>query len=98
MEKEETFQGEVKEKRNIFSSIIVAGLGAFSAFYLFNPGAGVIELIPDNIPFIGNLDEAAAAGLLISCLAYFGVDLGGMFGRKDKKEDDGIIDVEVEDR
>lgn len=98
MEKEETIQGEMKEKRNLISSIIVAGLGAFSAFYLFNPGAGVVELIPDNIPFIGNLDEAAAAGLLISCLAYFGVDLGGFFGRKEKKAEDGIIDVEVEDQ
>lgn len=98
MEKEETLQGERKEKRNLLSSIIVAGLGAFSAFYLFNPGAGVIELIPDNIPFIGNLDEAAAAGLLISCLAYFGVDLGGLFGRRDKKRKDGVIDIEVEDR
>ena len=46
MEKEETIQGEMKEKRNLISSIIVAGLGAFSAFYLFNPGAGVVELIP----------------------------------------------------
>ncbi len=96
MEKEETFEGGVKEKRNLFSSIIIAGVGAFSAFYLINPTAGVIELIPDNIPFVGNLDEAAAAGLLISCLAYFGVDLGGLFGRKEKKSDD-VIDIEVED-
>ena len=34
--------------------------------------------------------------LVISCLAYFGVDLGGLFGRKSKKDD--IIDVEVEDK
>lgn len=45
---------------------------------------------------IGNLDEAAATVLVISCLAYFGIDIGGLFGRKPKQED--IIDVEVEDR
>jgi uncharacterized membrane protein YkvA (DUF1232 family) len=32
--------------------------------YLLNPTAGVIELIPDNIPIIGHLDEAAAAFLV----------------------------------
>ena len=29
--------------------------------YLLNPTAGIIELIPDNLPLVGNLDEAAAA-------------------------------------
>ena len=29
--------------------------------YLLNPTAGLIELIPDNLPLVGNLDEAAAA-------------------------------------
>ena len=36
--------------------------------YIANPGMGVIELIPDNIPFIGNLDEAGATALLIKCV------------------------------
>lgn len=34
--------------------------------YLANPGAGVIELIPDNLPVIGNLDEAGAIALLVA--------------------------------
>ena len=38
-----------------------------SALYLLNPTAGVFELIPDNIPLIGNLDEVAAVGLFIHC-------------------------------
>lgn len=97
MQKEETVHGEVKEKRNLLTSIIVGGVGVFSALYLFNPGAGVIEVIPDNIPFIGNLDEAGAAALLISCLAYFGVDIGGLFGRKKKEETSDVIDVEVDE-
>lgn len=32
--------------------------------YILNPGAGIFELIPDNIPLIGNLDEAGAAMLI----------------------------------
>ncbi|MDF1563954.1 MAG: DUF1232 domain-containing protein [Deltaproteobacteria bacterium] len=42
--------------------------GLLGAVYLLNPGAGVIELIPDALPVVGNLDEAAAIGLLISCV------------------------------
>lgn len=49
--------------------------GLIAAMYLTNIGAGVIELIPDNVPFIGNLDEAGAVLLLIKCLAHFGLDL-----------------------
>ncbi|MFG1493406.1 hypothetical protein [Halobacteriovorax sp. ZH4_bin.1] len=39
-----------------------------SGIYLLNPTAGIIELIPDNIPYIGNLDEAGAVILFLSCL------------------------------
>jgi hypothetical protein len=36
-------------------------LGALvGIIYILNPTAGLIELIPDNIPFLGNLDEGAA--------------------------------------
>ena len=30
------------------------------AVYMLNPTAGVLELIPDNIPLVGNLDEGGA--------------------------------------
>lgn len=50
--------------------------GILSAAYLANIGAGVIEFIPDNIPVVGNLDEAGATLLLLNCLAYFGINLG----------------------
>lgn len=97
MQKEETIQGEVEEKKSVLTSIFVGVVGALSTVYLLNPTAGFFELIPDNIPIVGNLDEAAAAALVVSCLAYFGVDIGGLFGRKKKKEED-IIDIDVEDR
>ena len=86
----------------IINSLIIGGLGAFSAIFLLNPGMGVIFEIPDNFPIIGNLDEAAAAALLISCLAYFGFDVTRLFQKaqendqrsKDEK-DTKTIDVET---
>ena len=68
--------------KNVVNSLIIGGLGVFSALFLVNPGAGIFLEIPDNIPIIGNLDEAAATAILISCLAYFGFDLGRLFGRR----------------
>lgn len=97
MENHKSIANDGKKKRSAGSSLVVGILGALSAVYLLNPTAGFLELIPDNLPIIGNLDEAAAAAMLISCLAYFGLDLGALFGRK-SKQDDGVIDVEVEER
>ncbi len=66
-------------------SIIVSIIGILSFIYLINPGFGVFEFIPDTFPFIGNLDEATATLLLLSTLAYFGIDLRNIFGNKSKK-------------
>ncbi|MCU0519751.1 MAG: DUF1232 domain-containing protein [Anaerolineae bacterium] len=38
--------------------------GLFGLIYILNPTAGVLELLPDNLPFVGNLDEGAAFALL----------------------------------
>lgn len=46
-------------------------LGLLSLLYLLNPTAGVFELLPDNIPFVGNIDEGLAAYLLYSSIEYF---------------------------
>jgi len=40
-------------------------VGLFSIVYLLNPTAGFLELLPDNLPLVGNLDEGAAGALLI---------------------------------
>lgn len=56
--------------------------GILSAMYLLNIGSGVIELIPDNIPIIGNLDEATATLLLLNCLRYFGINWFDIFEKK----------------
>ena len=36
-------------------------LSVFGFIYLLNPTAGIIELLPDSLPLIGNIDEGAAA-------------------------------------
>ncbi len=53
--------------------------GVVAVIYLINPGAGVFELIPDNIPVIGNLDEGAACYVLYSCIEHFRGKKIGMF-------------------
>jgi uncharacterized membrane protein YkvA (DUF1232 family) len=60
----------------------VALIGLLCGFYLLNPTWGVIEFIPDNIPFVGNIDEATAAAILIACLRYFGFDITRFWKRK----------------
>jgi hypothetical protein len=45
--------------------------GSLGVLYLLNPTAGFFELIPDTIPFVGNLDEAAATLLVMGAINYF---------------------------
>ncbi len=72
-------------------SIVVFCLGLIALLYLLNIGAGIFELIPDNIPLVGNLDEAAAVALLLMCLRYFGLDLTNIFRRD--KDDGEVIEI-----
>jgi hypothetical protein len=39
-------------------------IGFIGLLYLLNLGAGIIEFIPDNLPFVGNVDEASIAVLV----------------------------------
>lgn len=63
-------------------SVFIAILGILSFLYLLNPTAGIFEFLPDNIPFVGNIDEVTATTLLLSSLAYFGIDLSRLFKRE----------------
>lgn len=38
--------------------------------YLINPTLGVFEILPDNLPFVGNIDEVFVAGLLLSLINF----------------------------
>ncbi len=76
----------VEGKRTWLKSIGMAIAGIICIIYLLNPDAGVLELIPDNIPIIGNLDEVAATILLLKVLKYFRWDIFGLFGTVSSKK------------
>ncbi len=44
---------------------LVLGLGLVGLVYVLNPTFGIFELIPDNLPLIGNLDEGLAYILIL---------------------------------
>jgi len=69
---------------------LLACLGVLaSVVFLLNFTVGIFE-IPDNIPVVGNLDEAFFTGLLIACLRYLGLDpipfKGGSGGKPEPVE------------
>ena len=75
--------------KNLALKKIAVGIVALISFvYLLNFTMGIFEL-PDNLPIIGNMDEAAATAFFISALRYFGLDLSNLFG----KDDDEKIDT-----
>ena len=64
---------------SIQEDIVVFIVGFVCLIYLLNPTMGVFELIPDNIPLIGNLDEVGATALLFYALRHFGYDVINLF-------------------
>jgi hypothetical protein len=52
-----------------WATIAVGGL------YILNPTGGIIELIMDNFPIVGNLDEAAILFLMFGAMRYLGMRL-----------------------
>lgn len=59
----------------LIKGLFVLLLSILSAAYFVNIGAGVAEIAPDNLPVIGNIDEAVATLLPLNCIAYFGLDM-----------------------
>lgn len=70
----------------MFKSLTILFIGLLSFVYLVNPTAGFFELVPDNLPFLGNVDEALATAVLLSVFRYFGIDLAKFFGREKVRE------------
>ncbi len=62
-------------KARLLPRLLLPLAGALALLYLANPTAGFFELLPDNLPLVGNLDEGAAVLLLTNVLAWYGHDL-----------------------
>ena len=53
---------------------LLAQIGAvLSAAYLANLGVGIVDLIPDNFLFVGNIDEVVVSLILFICLDTLGI-------------------------
>lgn len=46
-------------------------LMVLSVVYILNPTAGVFELLPDALPFVGNIDELFAFYVLAASIQYY---------------------------
>ncbi len=67
--------------KRLVKEMVILALAAFAGLYLLNPTAGILEFIPDNIPFLGNIDEAGAVLILVNTAAYYGLDLSRLYGQ-----------------
>lgn len=76
-----------KGRHNLLTRLLVPFVGVVAALYMVNPGAGLLEFLPDNLPVVGNLDEAAASLLLINVLAFYGIDLNRFGGGRRKRDE-----------
>ena len=79
---------------------IVWLLGLVGVVYVLNPTAGLFELLPDNLPIIGNLDEGLAY-----LLVYYGVmeffapyiSFGKETGSPQEDDDEDVINADWEE-
>jgi uncharacterized membrane protein YkvA (DUF1232 family) len=72
--------------RQFPKDLLVIVVAIIAVLYMINPTLGVFELIPDNLPVVGNIDEAAATAIILGALRYFNIDLARLFGRRDDQE------------
>jgi len=49
---------------------LVQIIAIIAFLYLANIGAGIVEIIPDNLPAVGNIDEFAASAILLTAVKY----------------------------
>ena len=66
---------EPRAPRSCLGTTLALAVAVVSVVYLVNPGLGVLELLPDNLPVVGNLDEAFFTAALLSALGYLGLRL-----------------------
>ena len=67
----------------LWSRILAGLILVLSIIYIGNPTGGVVELLLDNLPVVGNLDEGMAAYLILMTLRYLGVRVPGIGERQE---------------
>ncbi len=83
-----------KPARPLSQHLVVLLLGAIAVIYLLNP-LGPIDLLPDFLPVVGDLDEAAATVLLLNVLRFYGIDLLRLFGNAAFSRRENVVEGEV---
>lgn len=74
-----------KSSKTPAKNFFIGVLTFISAVYIINPTFGIFEILPDNLPFVGNLDEFTMGMILLNCLKYFDIDLlSFLSGRKNQ--------------
>lgn len=68
----------MSEQSGCVKNVLMFAVGLFCVGYLLNPTAG-LDFLPDNLPLVGNLDEATAVVVLLACLRHFGIDIDWLF-------------------
>lgn len=58
-------------KKSAWLSLVWIVVGIVSLAYLANFTFGVIEVLPDNLPLVGNVDEGVATLGLLGAIAFF---------------------------
>ena len=59
----------------LWAKIVAWATIAAGSVYMINPTLGVFELVPDNLPVVGNLDEAAVVFIMFAAMRYLGLRL-----------------------
>lgn len=67
----------------LWARILAGIILVLSLIYIGNPTGGVMELLLDNFPLVGNLDEGLVVYLALMALRYLGVKIPGLGGRKE---------------
>ncbi|NJN17632.1 MAG: DUF1232 domain-containing protein [Oscillochloris sp.] len=77
-----TNQASRNRQIQVVRAIVAIAIGGI---YLLNPTSGLIELIPDVFPLVGNLDEAAATALLLYGISQLRGDRQLAAGKDDQE-------------
>ena len=70
----ELTQQPKSNRRTIGGTILTVIIAILCVVYMLNLTFG-FDLIPDNLPVVGNLDEGLIMVLLLGCLKYLGLDI-----------------------